>query len=199
MQDRIDSAKPAENDTSEPEFDRSQAIKLLVELGPLVVFFIVNSRAGIFWGTGTFVVATIIALTVSRLMLGRIPVMPLVSGVFVIVFGGLTIWLHDELFIKLKPTIVNGLFATILLGGLAAGHALLRPVFGEVIQLTDEGWRRLTLRWGLFFIVLAVLNEVVWRSFSTDFWVSFKLFGIMPLTMIFAVAQVGLMKKYAAK
>lgn len=199
MQDRIDSAKPGENGTPEPEFDRSQAIKLLVELGPLVVFFIVNSRAGIFWGTGTFVVATIIALIVSRIALGRIPVMPLVSGVFVIVFGGLTIWLHDELFIKLKPTIVNGLFATILLGGLAAGHALLRPVFGEVIQLTDEGWRRLTLRWGLFFIVLAALNEVVWRSFSTDFWVSFKLFGIMPLTMVFAVAQVGLMKKYAAK
>jgi intracellular septation protein len=182
-----------------PEFDSKQLIKLAVELGPLIVFFIVNSRAGIFWGTGVFMVATVIALAVSRAILGKIPTMPLVSGVFVIVFGGLTVWLQDDLFIKLKPTIVNGLFAAILLGGLAAGYSLLRPVFGEVIQMTDEGWRKLTLRWGLFFIVLALINEVVWRNFSTDFWVSFKVFGIMPLTMVFAMSQIGLMKRFAAK
>jgi intracellular septation protein len=192
----------AENDTNsttspaEPEFDRKQVIKLLVELGPLVVFFVGNSRFGIFAGTAAFMVATLIALVVSRALLGRIPTMPLVSGVFVLVFGGLTLWLQDDQFIKLKPTIVNGLFALILFAGLAAGKSLLKMVFGDVFRLTESGWRILTLRWALFFIFLALLNEIVWRSFSTDFWVSFKVFGIMPITMIFAIAQVSLLKKH---
>lgn len=181
---------------SEPEFDRKQVIKLLVELGPLVVFFIGNSRYGIFAGTGAFMIATLIALAVSRALLGRVPTMPLVSGFFVIVFGGLTLWLQDDQFIKLKPTIVNGLFAAILFGGLAAGKSLLKIVFGDVFRLTEEGWRQLTFRWGAFFLVLAILNEIVWRWFSTDFWVSFKVFGIMPITMVFAVAQVGLLKRH---
>lgn len=181
---------------AEPEFDRKQVIKLLVELGPLVVFFIGNSRYGIFAGTGAFMVATLIALAVSRPLLGRIPTMPLVSGFFVIVFGGLTLWLQDDQFIKLKPTIVNGLFAAILFGGLAAGKSLLKIVFGDVFRLTEEGWRQLTFRWGVFFLLLAIVNEIVWRWFSTDFWVSFKVFGIMPITMAFAVAQVGLLKRH---
>jgi intracellular septation protein len=191
----------AENESNrtspaEPEFDRKQVIKLLVELGPLVVFFVGNSRFGIFAGTAAFMVATLIALVVSRVLLGRIPTMPLVSGFFVIVFGGLTLWLQDDQFIKLKPTIVNGLFAAILFAGLAADKSFLKVVFGDVFRLTEDGWRKLTLRWGLFFIVLALLNEIVWRSFSTDFWVSFKVFGIMPITMIFAIAQVGLLKRH---
>lgn len=181
---------------AEPEFDRKQVIKLLVELGPLVVFFIGNSRFGIFAGTGAFMVATLIALAVSRALLGRIPTMPLVSGFFVIVFGGLTLWLQDDQFIKLKPTIVNGLFAVILFAGLAAGKSLLKVVFGDVFRLTEEGWRQLTFRWGLFFVALAVVNEIVWRFFSTDFWVSFKVFGIMPITMAFAIAQMGLLKRH---
>lgn len=181
---------------AEPEFDRKQVIKLLVELGPLVVFFVGNSRYGIFAGTGAFMVATVIALAVSRAVLGRIPTMPLVSGFFVIVFGGLTLWLQDDQFIKLKPTIVNGLFAAILFAGLAAGKSLLKIVFDDVFRLTEEGWRQLTLRWAIFFVALAILNEVVWRLFSTDFWVSFKLFGIMPITMVFAIAQLGLLKRH---
>jgi intracellular septation protein len=181
---------------AEPEFDRKQVIKLLVELGPLVVFFIGNSRFGIFAGTGAFMVATLIALAVSRALLGRIPTMPLVSGFFVIVFGGLTLWLQDDQFIKLKPTIVNGLFAVILFAGLAAGKSLLKVVFGDVFRLTEQGWRQLTFRWGLFFVALAVVNEIVWRFFSTDFWVSFKVFGIMPITMAFAIAQMGLLKRH---
>ena len=191
----------AENDPhsatpAEPEFDRKQVIKLLVELGPLVVFFVGNARFGIFAGTGAFMVATLVALAVSRALLGRIPTMPLVSGVFVLVFGGLTFWLQDDQFIKLKPTIVNGLFAAILFGGLAAGKSLLKVVFDDVFRLTEDGWRQLTLRWALFFVFLAVLNEIVWRSSSTDFWVSFKVFGIMPITMVFAIAQVGLLKRH---
>ena len=122
--------------------------------------------------------------------------MPLVTGVFVLVFGGLTLWLQDDHFIKIKPTIVNALFAGALFFGLLANQPLLRIVFGEVFRLTDEGWRKLTLRWACFFMFLAVLNEIMWRSFSTDTWVNFKVFAVMPLTMAFAVAQVGLLRQY---
>jgi intracellular septation protein len=184
---------------SEPDVDPQQLWKLLVELGPLLLFFLVNSRAGIFWGTGVLIVATVISIIASRVMFGKLAIMPLVSAFFVIIFGGLTLWLADDLFIKLKPTIVNLIFATVLLGGLIFGHSLLRHLFGDVFKLTDEGWRLLTLRWGLFFVGLAILNEVVWRNFSTDTWVSFKVFGIMPLTMIFGLSQVGLLKTFEDK
>jgi intracellular septation protein len=181
--------------TPEPPL-KAQLLKLAVEVGPLIVFFIVNARAGIFWGTGIFMGATVASLVASRILFGRIPVMPLVTGVCVMVFGGLTLWLQDDHFIKIKPTIVNALFAGALFIGLLAGQSLLRIVFGEVFRLTDEGWRKLTLRWAFFFTFLAVLNEIVWRSFSTDTWVSFKVFAVMPLTMAFAVAQVGLLRQY---
>jgi intracellular septation protein len=184
---------------SEPEVDPQQFWKLLVELGPLLVFFFVNSRAGIFWGTGVLIGATAVSIVASRIMFGKLAIMPLISAFFVIVFGGLTLWLADDHFIKLKPTIVNLIFATVLLGGLAGGQSLLRHLFGDVFKLTEEGWRQLTLRWGLFFILLAVLNEIVWRNFSTDTWVSFKVFGIMPLTMLFGIAQMGLLKTYELK
>ncbi len=182
--------------SEEPQFDRKQLIKLVVELGPLIVFFIVNSRFGIFAGTGAFMVATVIALGASRALLGRIATMPLVTGVFVLVFGGLTLWLQDDHFIKIKPTIVNGLFAAILIAGLVSGRLFLKIVFGDVMRLSEEGWRILTLRWALFFVFLAILNEVIWRFFSTDTWVAFKVFGIMPITFVFALAQIGLLKKY---
>jgi intracellular septation protein len=175
---------------------KAQLLKLAVEVGPLLVFFLVNARAGIFWGTGVFMGATLASLIASRMLFGRIPVMPLVSGACVIVFGGLTLWLQDDHFIKIKPTIVNALFAGALFFGLLANQPLLRIVFGEVFRLTDEGWRKLTLRWACFFMFLAVLNEIMWRSFSTDTWVNFKVFAVMPLTMAFAVAQVGLLRQY---
>jgi len=173
-----------------------QALKLLVEIGPLIVFFVANSQYDIFVATGAFMAATAVALVASRLLFRRIPAMPLVTGIFVFIMGGLTLYLHDELFIKLKPTITNVLFATILLGGLAYGVSLLKYLFSDVFQLLDEGWRKLTLRWALFFLFLAVLNEIVWRFFSTDFWVAFKVFGVMPLTIIFSIMQLGLMQKY---
>jgi intracellular septation protein len=175
---------------------KMQGLKLLVEIGPLVVFFIGNTQYDIFVATGAFMAATAVSLLASRMIFKRVPAMPLVTGIFVFLMGGLTLYLHDELFIKLKPTIVNVLFASILLGGLAYGHSLLKYLFSDVFQLQDEGWRKLTLRWALFFLFLAVLNEIVWRTFSTDFWVAFKVFGIMPLTLIFSIMQLGLMQRY---
>ncbi len=183
---------------AEPQLEQGQLAKLVLEAGPLVVFFVANSYFGIFPATGAFMVATILALTVSRLKYGRIPVMPLVSGFFVLTFGALTLYFQEEYFIKIKPTIVNLLFSTILFGGLLAGHSLLRYLFGEVFKLQDRGWRLLTFRWACFFVFLAVVNEVVWRNFSTEFWAGFKLMGVMPITMIFALSQIALLQKYDA-
>jgi intracellular septation protein len=171
-------------------------LKLVLELGPLVVFFLSNNRFGIFTATGAFMVATVISLIASRLILKRIPIMPLVTGCFVLIFGGLTLYLQDDLFIKLKPTIINLLFAAALAGGLFFGRSLMKILLGDVIKLQDEGWRKLTARWAVFFLMLAILNEIVWRGFSTDFWVSFKTFGVMPITFLFMMAQIGLLQKY---
>jgi intracellular septation protein len=171
-------------------------LKLALEIGPLVVFFLVNGRAGIFWATGAFMVAIAVALPIAWRVERRLPIMPLVTAVFVMVFGGLTLILHDETFIKLKPTLVNLLFAAALFGGLMFKTALLKPLFGPVFQLTEKGWRVLTLRWALFFIVLAVLNEAVWRTQTTEFWIQFKLFAIMPLTLVFSMLQLPLINRY---
>ncbi|MEA2877999.1 MAG: intracellular septation protein, partial [Hyphomicrobiales bacterium] len=128
----------------------------------------------------------------------HLPVMAMVTAVIVVVFGGLTLVLHDDTFIKMKPTIIYLLFAGLLLGGLAFNKPLLAIVFDSVFELTEEGWRKLTLRWAIFFLALAVLNEIVWRTQTTDFWVSFKVFGVLPLTFIFAALQYPLLQKYAA-
>ncbi|MBJ3786508.1 septation protein A [Devosia sp. MSA67] len=187
--------------TAEPEVNwdemRPQIIKLALELGPLVVFFIMNGRADIFVATAWFMGAMTLSLALSWLILKKIAVMPLVTGVVVLVFGGLTLWLQDDTFIKVKPTITNTLFAAVLLGGLVFGQSLLKYVFGDVYKLRPEGWWKLTLNWGLFFVVLAVLNEVVWRNFPTDFWVAFKVWAIMPLTVVFSMTQLPLLNKYA--
>jgi len=164
----------------------SPMLKLALEAGPLAVFFIVNARGDIFQATAFFMVAVVVALSVNYWLERRVPVLPLVSGFFVLIFGALTLWLNDDLFIKLKPTIVNLLFAAILFGGLAFGRSLLAMVLGPMLHLTESGWRRLTILWAVFFVVLALLNEIVWRNFSTDFWAGFKLFGIMPLTLVFS-------------
>ncbi|HYD32883.1 MAG TPA: septation protein A [Azospirillaceae bacterium] len=171
-------------------------LKLLMEAGPLLVFFITNARAGIMTGTAAFMVATALALIVSWRLEHRLPVMPLVTCGFVLLFGGLTLWLDDDLFIKLKPTVVNLLFATVLLAGLAFRRNVLKHVLGAMLALTDEGWRSLSRRWALFFVVLAVLNEVVWRTQPTDVWVNFKVFGIMPLTLVFSALQMPLILKH---
>ena len=174
-------------------------LKLALELGPLALFFLANQRAGIFAATGLFITATLVSLAIHYALVRKLPIMPMVSGVVVVVFGGLTLALQDELFIKLKPTIVNTLFGLVLLGGLYFQKPLLALVLDSMFDLTDEGWRKLTLRWAIFFFVLAALNEIVWRTQSTDFWVSFKVFGIMPLTVAFALAQTPLLMRYEAK
>ncbi|MEN5249560.1 septation protein A [Brucella pseudintermedia] len=187
-------------------------LKLALELGPLLVFFFANARgesliehfpvlasigAPIFLATALFMAATVIALAISWSMTRTLPIMPLVSGIVVLVFGALTLWLHNDTFIKMKPTIVNTLFGAILLGGLLFGKSLLGYVFDSAFRLDAEGWRKLTLRWGLFFIFLAVVNEVVWRNFSTDAWVSFKVWGIMPITIVFTLLQMPLIQKHS--
>ncbi|MFL5068129.1 MAG: septation protein A [Xanthobacteraceae bacterium] len=172
------------------------ALKLALDIGPLILFFIGNARWGIFPATAIFMVAILVALAVSYALIRRLPVMALISAVIVTVFGGLTLVLHDETFIKVKPTIIYALFGATLLFGLISRKPLLEMVFDSVFHLTEEGWRKLTLRWCVFFFAMAVLNEIVWRNFSTDTWVSFKLFGAVPLTFLFAAAQYPLLMKY---
>ena len=172
------------------------ALKLALELGPLLVFFIANAHWNVFVGTAAFMAAVVVALVVSYSLTHSVPMMALLSTVVVIVFGGLTLILHDAMFIKLKPTIIYTLFGTILLAGLAVGRPLLTVVFHEVFELTPEGWRKLTIRWALFFLAMAVLNEIVWRTQSTDFWVTFKAFGVLPLTALFAALQYPLVTRH---
>ncbi len=172
-------------------------LKLTLDIGPLVLFFAVNARAGIFVATAAFMAAVLIALAVAYVMTRRIETMPLVTAIIVLIFGGLTLFLHNAEFIKLKPTIIYVLFGGTLLGGLLFGKSFLGLLFDTLFDLTDEGWRKLTWRWALFFFVLAILNEIVWRNFSTDVWVSFKLFGVVPLTFLFGAAQYPLITRYA--
>ncbi len=171
-------------------------LKFALEIGPLLVFFFVNAKFGIFWATGVFMAALAVSLLTMYLLVRRLPILPLVTGIVVLIFGGLTLILQDELFIKLKPTIVNTLFGAILLGGLFAGRSFLKSLLGEAFQMTEEGWRVLTLRWAFFFFVLAILNEIVWRNYTTDEWVTFKVFGVMPLTIVFSLTQLPTMFRH---
>jgi len=202
-----------ERDPGDPQKKEiNPLLKLALELGPLLVFFFANARGEwlserfpalaafggpIFIATGLFMIATAIALAVSWSLTRTLPMMPLVSGVVVFVFGGLTLWLQDDVFIKMKPTIINTLFGAVLLGGLFFGKSLLGYVFESAFSLDAEGWRKLTLRWGLFFLFLAVVNEIVWRSFSTDAWVAFKVWGIMPITLVFTFSQMPLIMRHS--
>jgi intracellular septation protein len=186
-------------------------LKLALELGPLLIFFFANLRGPwlvekfpvlaslggpLFVATALFMAATVISLVISKVVLRHLPIMPFVSGIVVLIFGSLSIYLQDETFIKMKPTIINSLFGLTLLGGLLFGKSLLGYVFNAAFQLDAEGWRKLTVRWGVFFLFLAVLNEVVWRNFSDDTWVAFKVWGTMPITILFTLAQMPVIMKH---
>ncbi|SMC88935.1 septation protein A [Rhizobium sp. RU36D] len=202
-----------ESDTKPNEAEKHHPmLKLALEIGPLLVFFFGNLRGEwlaktfpslsaiggpLLIATALFMVATILSLIVSKIVFKHLPIMPFVSGVVVLIFGSLSIWLQDETFIKMKPTIVNTLFGLVLLGGLVFGKSLLGYVFNAAFQLDDEGWRKLTLRWGIFFLFLAVLNEVVWRNFSDEVWVNFKVWATMPITILFTLAQMPLIMRHS--
>jgi intracellular septation protein len=175
-----------------------------IEYGPLGVFLLTYVVGGRFLGeidqillaTGAIMLATVVALSVAWTVQRRVPKVPLVSGGLLMVFGGLTLWLQDPVFIKMKPTIVYLLFAAVLLVGLALRRPLLKPLLGHAWQLTETGWNALTRRFGIFFLVLAGLNELVWRTQSTDFWVNYKVFGTMGLIFVFTALQIGLVQRY---
>jgi intracellular septation protein len=174
-------------------------LKFTLELGPLALFFIVYSRVGIFAATGILMASVLVTLGVSYAMLKRFPIMPLITAVIVLIFGSLTLVLHDETLIKIKPTALYILFGAALFVGLWLKRPLLKILFDGALHVTDEGWRKLTWRWAFFFLALAVLNEIVWRTQTTDMWVKFKTFGFLPLTLLFALAQAPLMMKYESK
>jgi intracellular septation protein len=176
----------------------SSLVKLLIELGPLIAFFAAYGRAGIYWATGVLMLATVVALIASWRLLGRISPVPVVTAVLVVVFGGLTFLLDDPSFIKMKPTMINLIFAGALLGGAAVGRSPLKLMLGDAFRLTPEGWRILSYRWAAFFLVLAVANEYVWRHYSEAAWVNFKVFGILPLTFLFAMTQIGVIRRFEA-
>jgi intracellular septation protein len=183
-------------DTAVNERKLPRWLQPVTEYGPLLVFFAVYLTRGLLPATGALLAATAVGLVLSLIFLRRLPWLAVVAAAGVGIFGGLTLWLHDDSFIKMKPTVVNGIFAVILLGGLMVNRLPLRAVLGKSITISEAGWRVLTLRWGLFFILLAVLNEAVWRTQTEAFWVGFKVFGLIGLTVVFAVAQTPLIRRY---
>lgn len=171
-------------------------VKPLTEFGPLVVFFGCYFLFGLLPATAALIAATLAALAVTWGLERRLPLMPVITAVVVAVFGGLTLWLEDETFIKMKPTIVQVIFSLVLLGGLMAGKPLLKPLLGAAWQMDEAGWRKLTLRFAVFFAAMAGLNEAVWRTQTTDVWVTFKVFGILGLTVVFAASQIYLLQRH---
>src|SRR5580704_16534571 len=173
-----------------------QLRRLALDLGPLIVFFAAFRFLGIFAATAIFMAAMVAALALSYALEKRLSPMALVTAVLLLVFGGLTLYLKNDVFIKMKPTVLYGIFGAVLLGGLAFNRLFIKYVFAQAFELDERGWKKLTIRWGLFFHCLAVINETVWRSTSTATWVSFKVWGIIPLIFLFALAQTPLVIKH---
>lgn len=174
-------------------------LKLLLEMGPLACFFVALYKFNLYVATGVLMAGVVVALVASYWLTRRLPIMPVVTAIAVVLFGALTFYFDNPIFIKMKPTIVNGIFGVALLGGLAFGKPLLPVILDTALNLDEDGWRKLTFRWGLFFFFLAALNEAVWRTQTDVFWGGFKMFGTMPITFIFALAQVPLIMKHEAK
>lgn len=174
-------------------------VKLAVEIGPLIVFFTAYKFGGLMASTAAVMVATVVAAIVSRMVLRKIPPMLWVTLVVVLVFGALTLVTGEGMFFYMKPTIVMALFAAVLIGGLIAGRPLLKPLMSSALELDDIGWRKLTLRFGLFFACVAVLNEIVWRTQPEAVWVDFKAFGILGLNAVFMISQVPMIMRHQVK
>ena len=171
--------------------------KLATELGPLLIFFAANAKFDLFVATGAFMVAIVASLIVSYVVTRHVPIMAIVSGVIVLVFGTLTLVLHDETFIKIKPTIYYAVVTALLVFGMATGRNLLKAVLGSAYPgLSERGWHLLTRNWAAYFAVMAVLNEVVWRTQTTNFWVSFKLWFFLPATFVFAALNVPMLMRH---
>jgi intracellular septation protein len=176
----------------------SRWLKPTVDYGPLAVFFASYLAFGLMTATAALIAVSLVALLLAWLLERRVPLVPLITAAIVAVFGGLTLWLQDETFIKMKPTIVQAVFALVLLGGLAFGRPLLKPLLGAVMPpLSERAWRQFTLRYALFFVAMAGLNELVWRTQSTDFWVTFKVFGLPGLTILFILSQIPFVGRQA--
>lgn len=190
---------PASSDrdaATQPVAESKQVAKMILDLAPLLIFFAAYMATDIYVATAVLMTATVVSMIVSRLWLGHISVTLILTTVLVVGFGALTLWLNDPSFIKMKPTMVNLLFAGALGAGLFTGRNFLQLLLGQAFRLTEEGWRKLTYRWIGFFLAMAVLNEIVWRNFSEATWASFKVFGILPITIIFAMLQVGLIQRH---
>ena len=176
------------------------ALKLTLDFGPLLVFFVANKFGGVFTATAAFMVATAIAMAISWAKTRHIPAMLVFTGVIVLVFGGMTLWLQDDTFIKLKPTLIYGMFAAILGFGLATRRPTLKLVLGDALPaLTDIGWTKLTRNWALFFVALMAANEIARHALTTDQWVNFKVWGVTAATMLFALAQAPLLSRHGVK
>jgi len=170
--------------------------KLLVDIGPLAIFFIFYIRSDLQSAILPFMLATIVAVIFSYIVEKKIPIMPTVGAIIILIFGGMSLYFNNDIFFKMKPTIINILFAIILVAGNYANKPLLKLLFGGTIKLQEEGWKILTKRWISFFIALAILNEFIWRTQTTDVWVNFKVFGILPLTFIFTLTQFPIIRKF---
>ena len=175
-----------------------QLRRLALDLGPLLIFFAAFKYLGIFGATAAFIAAVLIALALSYLIERRLSPMPLFTAVLVVIFGGLTLYLRNDVFIKMKPTVLYGFFGLVLLGGLLFNRLFIKYVFAQAFDLDERGWKKLTVRWGLFFLCLAAINEAVWRATSTASWVTFKVWVIIPLIFLFALAQTPLVIKHQA-
>ena len=173
-----------------------QLRKLVLDLGPLLIFFAAFKYLGIFAATGAFMVAVLVALAIGYALEKKLSPMPIFTAVLVVIFGGLTLYLQNDLFIKMKPSVLYAFFGALLLGGLRFNRLFIKYVFGQAFELTEAGWVKLTVRWGIFFLALAALNEAVWRTTSTETWVAFKVWGIIPLLFLFALAQTPLVMKH---
>ena len=174
----------------------SSTLRFVLDMGPLVVFFLAYRFAGMMEATGALIGFTLLSLIITYAMEKRVAIMPLISGIAVAVLGGITLWLHDPWFIKIKPTIVNMVFASVLLVGVYYKKPMLKYVLESALQISEQGWLILSRRWGLFFIFLAMLNEIIWRHFSENFWVNFKVFGMLSLTILFTLCQIPLVRRH---